>query len=67
MFVFLLIKFLVRVSGCSSYQPAEVQKALDYQLGWFILFLSENVTENLVVVKEEYYKIKFSLEGALPM
>lgn len=56
MFVFFLIKVPVRMSGNSSYQSTEVQKALEYQLGWLILFLSGNVTENMVVVKQGFGK-----------
>lgn len=54
MFVFFLINYHSFSQEILSYQPVEVQKALEYQLGWFILFLGENVTENMVVVKEGF-------------
>ena len=54
-FVFSLLKFLVRMSGSLSYQPTEVQKVLECHFRHFILLVSENaVTENIVVVKEVF-------------
>lgn len=46
------------MSGSWRYQPVEVQKALEYQLGWIILFLGENITENTVVLKNGFGMVK---------
>lgn len=43
------------MSGSLSYQPIEVQTALEYHLRCLILLLSENVvTESMVVLKEGF-------------